>query len=62
MNAAAPIKSPCISVCALDDNDVCIGCWRSADEIGRWRDLSDEQKREVLVLAQQRAKSANRFF
>jgi uncharacterized protein len=39
----------------LNEDDVCIGCWRSADEITAWRDLSDAQKREVLARAGQRA-------
>lgn len=41
-------KSPCISVCVLDDDDICTGCYRSADEITDWFMASDEQKREVL--------------
>ena len=40
-------KSPCISVCVLDDDDVCLGCYRSADEITDWFMASDEEKRAV---------------
>ena len=42
------VKSPCISVCALDDNDVCIGCFRSAEEIGAWGRVDSEGKRAIL--------------
>ena len=35
-DTAQPIKSPCIEVCALDDHNVCIGCYRTADEIIDW--------------------------
>lgn len=42
------VKSPCIGVCALDDNDVCIGCFRSAKEIGDWGRVDNEGKRAIL--------------
>ncbi|KTC41077.1 Fe-S protein [Pseudomonas putida] len=50
-----PVKSPCISVCALDEDDVCTGCQRTAVEITQWGRMSDEQRRDVLRLAHQRA-------
>ena len=30
-----PVASPCVHVCALDDEDICIGCQRSVAEITR---------------------------
>lgn len=47
-------RSPCISVCVLDDADICAGCYRSAEEITDWFMASNEQKREVLRLAAER--------
>lgn len=44
----APVKSPCVNVCALDDNDVCIGCYRSAAEITRWSSMTPAEQREVI--------------
>jgi len=41
-------QSPCISVCLLDEQDICQGCFRSADEITDWLMASAEQKREIL--------------
>lgn len=41
-------QSPCISVCVLDEQDICQGCFRSADEITDWLMASAEQKREIL--------------
>ena len=38
--------SPCVSICALDENDICVGCFRSGGEISIWGLLSDEEKRE----------------
>lgn len=42
------VPSPCVSVCSLDERDVCIGCLRSADEIRDWMILDRGQKLEVL--------------
>tara|TARA_Y100000815_G_scaffold235498_1_gene228177 strand:+ start:341 stop:562 length:222 start_codon:yes stop_codon:yes gene_type:complete len=51
-----PVRSPCVSICALDDNDICTGCQRSGMEIATWGRMSDEQRREVLALCQTRAR------
>ena len=53
-DSGKPIKSPCIEVCALDDHNVCIGCYRTADEIIDWFAASDDRKRDILVAAQRR--------
>ncbi|MDA9941819.1 DUF1289 domain-containing protein [Luminiphilus sp.] len=58
-DTAQPIKSPCIEVCALDDHNVCIGCYRTADEIIDWFSASDDRKRDILeALQRRRAASA----
>lgn len=49
-----PVQSPCVSVCALDVNDVCIGCYRSASEIAAWSSLSEDEKRAVIERADHR--------
>ncbi len=48
------IVSPCVGVCRLDPQHMCIGCQRSMDEISEWFYASDERKREILKLAQLR--------
>ncbi|MDX1504675.1 MAG: DUF1289 domain-containing protein [Spongiibacter sp.] len=52
-----PVSSPCISVCALDNNDVCTGCYRNLREISDWSAMSNAQRREVILLAHQRCKA-----
>ena len=47
-------QSPCISVCLLDDNDICAGCFRSADEITDWFVATPEQKHEILRRCRER--------
>ena len=41
------MESPCIKVCTLEDN-ICIGCYRTQDEIREWMIYTDEQKKIVL--------------
>ena len=52
-----PIPSPCISVCLLDKNDMCVGCYRTADEITAWMNGSDEQRLAILEKSVQRMKA-----
>ena len=49
-----PIPSPCVGVCALDENDLCIACQRSGIEIGEWGVYTNEEKKAVLVKIKQR--------
>ena len=46
--------SPCISVCALDERDICIGCYRSATEITDWLMASTKEKRAIIARAAER--------
>ncbi|MEZ5538539.1 MAG: DUF1289 domain-containing protein [Pseudomonadales bacterium] len=55
------IASPCISICALDAEDVCVGCYRSAQEITRWSVADNAERRQILVSAAERAKRVNPF-
>ena len=43
----SPIESPGISVCRYD-NEVCVGCGRTVDEVVGWYDMSDDEKQAVL--------------
>ena len=51
--------SPCISVCALDENDVCLGCYRSAEEITDWFMASAAEKRAIVERAARRRDDSN---
>ena len=41
------IESPCISVCRYED-EVCVGCGRTVDDIVNWYDMTDDEKQAVL--------------
>lgn len=42
------IDSPCIGICAVDENKICQGCFRSMDEILEWSAVDDEQKMQII--------------
>ncbi|MEN5091513.1 DUF1289 domain-containing protein [Pseudomonas protegens] len=53
-----PVASPCVSICALDEQDICTGCQRTVDEITRWSRMDNTERRAVLALCHERAKSS----
>lgn len=53
------VTSPCVSICALDENDVCIGCQRTGDEILRWTQMTNEERREVLKKVAEREQAVS---
>ncbi|WP_308789308.1 DUF1289 domain-containing protein [Vibrio atypicus] len=54
------IKCPCVRNCCLDENDVCLGCYRTLEEILSWTKLTKQQKREVLSRCDERRKARGR--
>ena len=50
------IPNPCVRNCCLNENDICLGCYRSITEIISWHTASDEQKKEILKRSDQRRK------
>lgn len=57
-----PVGSPCVSLCALDEDDVCVGCQRSADEIRRWGLMDNDERRQVLRQCAERARASGQLF
>ncbi|MEH6350851.1 DUF1289 domain-containing protein [Pseudomonas sp. 3JA] len=53
-----PVPSPCVNICALDDEDICTGCQRTVAEITRWSRMDNEERRSVLALCDERAKAS----
>jgi predicted Fe-S protein YdhL (DUF1289 family) len=52
------LASPCVRNCCLDDDNVCMGCGRSLEEIVAWGAASDADKRAIL--ARSRARNEER--
>jgi len=54
-SSTAAVPSPCISVCRMDARSgLCAGCLRTIEEIAAWSTMSDEAKRGVWLLVEQR--------
>ena len=53
----APVKSiskvvsPCIKICTLQD-DFCIGCGRSTQEIAEWATATQKRREEIMTVVQ----------
>ncbi|MBT5231587.1 MAG: DUF1289 domain-containing protein [Methylococcales bacterium] len=56
-NTETTIPSPCIRNCCLDEEDVCLGCFRSVDEITQWGAATATQRLEILKQAKIRQKN-----
>ena len=52
------VRSPCVNICALDEQDVCTGCQRSVAEIAAWSRLDDNERLAVLQRCTERARQA----
>jgi uncharacterized protein len=50
--------SPCTGVCRLDVRQICIGCGRSAQEIGEWLGAGAKRKDEICAAALRRRQAA----
>ncbi|MBH3461548.1 DUF1289 domain-containing protein [Pseudomonas putida] len=53
-----PVASPCVNVCALDEQDICIGCQRTVQEITQWARMDNDERRAVIKLCHERALEA----
>ena len=49
------IKSPCVANCCLDEDDICLGCFRALNEILDWSEASDERRTEIISSAAERS-------
>jgi predicted Fe-S protein YdhL (DUF1289 family) len=44
------LRSPCVKVCEMDPvRRLCIGCWRTLDEIARWGAMSETEREAVMA-------------
>ncbi|HYN13088.1 MAG TPA: DUF1289 domain-containing protein [Burkholderiales bacterium] len=54
------MKSPCIKVCQMDPaRGVCLGCCRTLDEIGRWSEMSNRERENILASLAGRRRDLN---
>lgn len=48
------ISSPCVNNCCLNPENLCVGCLRHIDEILRWGNASNDEKRNILQQVEER--------
>jgi len=52
------VKSPCIKICKIaPDTKLCIGCFRSLEEIRTWVYLSEREQADVMKKVKQRSQT-----
>lgn len=43
------VESPCVKICVIHRAaGICIGCYRTGDEIGAWSTMSREARRDMM--------------
>ncbi len=58
-NTSRAVMTPCVGICRLDpDTDLCLGCWRSRDEVARWAIADDVSRRAIVARARWRRERA----
>lgn len=50
------INKPCIKKCCLNEDDVCLGCFRTFDDMCQWNKANIEEKTQMLKVAHRRKK------
>jgi uncharacterized protein len=45
---AGAVPSPCINICRLDAQGLCVGCRRTLGEIAEWSAAGDARRLEIL--------------
>ena len=55
-----PLASPCVRNCCLDDDNVCMGCGRTLQEIVAWGTATDADKAAVLTRSRERLLARDR--
>ncbi len=54
------IQSPCVRNCCLNEEDICLGCFRSLLEITKWGEANRQERILILNNARQRQLQAAR--
>ncbi len=52
------VITPCVGQCDLDENDNCMGCYRSANEISDWINKSEDEKIAIVIRCKKKIEQA----
>jgi predicted Fe-S protein YdhL (DUF1289 family) len=50
---------PCVRNCCLNEANICLGCFRSLEEIVRWGLADDEERGLIMQKVRQRREEVN---
>ncbi len=50
------IKSPCIRVCALNEEHWCVGCGMTVRDLRIWRSVDEEEQRRIVKESRERVR------
>lgn len=53
-SALQRVESPCIKVCMLDQDRICVGCGRTLEEIAVWSRSTPDAQRAIRAAAAER--------
>jgi predicted Fe-S protein YdhL (DUF1289 family) len=48
------LQSPCVRNCCLDDDLICLGCYRTLEEIREWAAAGNDRRQVILQTAERR--------
>jgi predicted Fe-S protein YdhL (DUF1289 family) len=54
------VLSPCVGICALDDDGYCQGCHRNTAEISRWSQMGDDERLRLMETVLPQRESSRR--
>ncbi len=40
--------TPCINICKINEQNICIGCFRTLNEIAQWTKYSDLERTQII--------------
>jgi hypothetical protein len=43
-----PALTPCVGVCEMDSEGLCLGCKRTRDEIARWSQIDNTERARIM--------------
>jgi predicted Fe-S protein YdhL (DUF1289 family) len=48
------VQSPCVKICELNEDGVCVGCGRDRAEIAGWKGMSEADRSKTVESAAER--------
>jgi predicted Fe-S protein YdhL (DUF1289 family) len=53
------VKSPCVNICFLNEDDLCAGCYRTGKEISLWGSMNKASQQAVMKKVRERERQSS---